>query len=439
VDERHLSAGEAAYAAEDWHRAAVEYMAAVHGDDAEGSGAALHQAGNALMKLRRYADAVTVYGRAACDATYDRRGAVQANLGTALAALGRHEEAIGAYDEALADETYPTPHKALLGRAGALYALGRFEDAAAGYRQAAWADGNPDPGRALNNLGLAFMALGKPEDAVEAFRGALAVESYAAKGKATANLALSYSEMGFFEEAVREFEAARDEYGHILEGSTLEAYEAALKRARPEGAGPEGPPAEDLERETVEGWETGELLPSEERESEAPTLPDAEDEATARFFNMTEDDMREADRAVRKAERSAKRTPKAIVLRVGAIVLAVVLLAGAVGGALYLGYGYPTQEQTVSGLLGAYRTGQPYTDFWVAVPQTDVKQAMRALPAKFVSFSIQGVDRASTRSTVLVVIKLDSGSDLSYDIQLAREGVGWKVIGVNNRFNSTAS
>jgi tetratricopeptide (TPR) repeat protein len=439
VDLHHLEAAEAAYAAKDWHHAAVEFMAAVHGDAPEGSGHALHMAGNALMRMRRYADAVTVYRRALCDADYERRATVDVNLGAALACLGRHEEALAANDEAIADPAYPTPHKALLGRAGALYALGRYEEAAGAYRQAAWADGNPDPGRALNNLGLTFMTLGKPEDAVEAFRAALGVDGYAAKGKASANLATAYAAMGFFEEAVSEFERARDQHGYALEGDTLAAYEAAVAKVRSRDDEPAGPTSQGPDAETVEGSETGEILPSEERVSEAPTLPDAEDEATARFFNMTELEMREADREVRKAERSAKRTPKAIVLRIAAFVLVVAVLAGAVGGVLYLGYGYPTQEQTVTGLLDAYRSGQPYTSFWVAVPQTDVKQEMRALPAKFVSYRIQGVARAATVSTAVVVIKLDSGSDLSYDVQLAREGMGWKVVGVKNRWNSTAS
>jgi tetratricopeptide (TPR) repeat protein len=437
MDERHLSAAEAAYAIQDWHHAAIEFMAAVHGDPAEGTGYALHRAGNALMKLRRYADAVTVYRKAVRDATYEKRSSVNANLGTALTALGRHEEALAADDEALADPGYPTPYKALAGRAGALYALERYEEAAAVFREAAWADGNPDPGKALNNLGLSFLALGKPEDAVEAFRAALGIDDYAAKGKASANLGLAYAKMGFFDEAVRAFEAARDEHGYQLDGDTLRSYEASLAKSR--GEEPRAASAEGPTDETVEGWETGQLVPAGERSSEAPTLPDADDEATARFFNMTEDDMKQVDRAARKAERIAKRDPRALVLRLVAIVLAVLVIAGAVGGALYLGYGYPTQEQTVSGLLDAYRTGQPYTSYWVAVPSTDVQQAMRALPAKFTSYKIEGVNRASTSSTAVVVIKLDSGSDLSYDIQLAREGVGWKVVGIKNRWNSTAS
>jgi Tfp pilus assembly protein PilF len=443
VDERHLSAGEAAYEAGEWQQAAREFMAAVHGGPAEGAGHALHMAGNALMKLGRHSDAATVYRKAVIDPEYDKRSTVFANLGAALAADGHNDDAVVAYDAALADLAYPTPYKALLGKAGALYAAGQYEDAASAFRQAAWAEGNPDPGKALNNLGLSFMALGRPEDAVEAFKGALGVESYAAKGKASANLGLAYFAMGFFEEASREFETARDTFGYELTGTMLETYDAALAKARQESTGPVGPPAEDVERETVEGWLTGELGSPGQLSPGATgpigPLPSADDDATKRFFDMTEGEMKVADREARKADRSARRTPKAMLVRVGLVALVIAVIAGGLGGAFALGYGYPSQEQTVTSLLDAYRAGATYTDFWVAVPPTDVKQEMRALPAKFASFHIDGVDRATATSTVVVVVTLDSGSTLSYKVQLAREGVGWKVVGIQNRWSSSGN
>lgn len=443
VDEQSLAAADAAYAQGDYETAAAAYLAAAD-EEWSGSGALLHLAGNALMKLRRYEEAADAYRRATEDQEYDRAGAVLVNLGSALAALGRNEESLDAYERALEDEAYGTPYKALQGRAAALYALGRYEDAAAAYRQAAWSEGNADPGKALNNLGLSFMALGKPQDAVEAFKAALAVDGYAAKGKAAVNLALAYATMGFFEEAVASFESARDTYGHALTGDTLRAYEEARAASRAGEGEPIEVPSEDLEREepereTVEGWETGEMPAAPAVTSAtAPLLPDADDEQTARFFNMTEDEMRDADRAARKEKRAATRTPKSIAIRIGIAVAALAVVAGAVFAALYFGYGYPTQEQTVSGLIDAYRQGATYTQYWVAVPTADVKEEMRALPAKFASYTIAGVDRAATRSTAVVAIKLESGSTLSYEISLAREGVGWKVIGVKNRWQSTA-
>jgi len=437
VDDPHRTAGEAAYAAGDWDQAAVEFLASVHGLSAEGAGYALHQAGNALVKLGRFTDAATVYERAVLDSGYDRRAAVYANLGAALSAAHEYGRAADAYAAALADETYPTPYKALQGRAGALYELGRYEEAAVAYRQAAWADGNPDPGKAFNNLGLAFMAAGRPEDALEAFRAAIGIESYVAKGKANANLALAYSAMGFYEESVREFERARDVFGHELTGEMLVAYEEAQRKAG-EDRKSQTAPFEPLELETVDGWLTGEMPPAMPAEGDSNALPDADGEATQLFFDRSEDEMLVADRAERKAARSARLTPRVIALRVGIALLAVLAVVGVLGGLLYAGYGYPTQEQTVSGLMNAYRAGGPYTDFWVAVPQANVKQEMDQLPAKFASYRISGISRGARTSTVRVTVRFDSGAEMAYDVSLTREGVGWKVMGIKNAWSSAA-
>jgi len=435
VEDLHRTAADEAYAARDWDKAALEYMASVHQLPVEGTGYALHHAGNALLKLGRYADAVTVYERAVLDETYDRRAAIFANLGTAACSAGLFDKSVAAYDVALADDSYPTPYKALQGRAGALYELGRFEDATVSYRQAAWADGNPDPGRSFNNLGLSFMALGRPSDAVEAFKAAVGLETYTAKGKATANLALAYAAMGFFEEAVREFERARDTFGYELTDEMLATYEQCLESGGTDGA-PLLPPLEPIERETVEGWETGEMPPA----SEAPTpLPDADDEATQRFFDRSEDEMRDSGLAERKAARSARLTPRVMAVRAGIALAGVLVIAGILGGLLYAGFGYPTQTQTVSALFDAYRSSDSYTQYWVAVPQANVQQEMNQLPASFASYRITGIDRAALKSTVRVLVRFETGAELGYDVVLAREGVGWKVTGVKNAWGSTAN
>lgn len=438
MEDPHRTAGEAAYAAGDWDTAAVEFLASVHGRPADGSGYALHQAGNALVRLGRLADAVTVYERAVLDETYDRRSAVFANMGAAHGAAGAYEKALAAYTSALADKSYPTPHKALHGRGHALYELERYDEAAQAYRQAAWSDGNPDPGKSFNNLGLSFMAMGRPEEALEAFRAAIGIEDYAAKGKATANLGLAYFTMGFYEEAVREFERSRDTLGHELTGEMLAAYEEAQHKAGEEPGAPSAP-FEPVEIETVEGWMTGEMPPAMPASDDTGPLPDVDTEATRRFFDRSEDEMVEDQKAERKAARTAKRTPRGIALRIGLVLLGVLVVAGIFGGLLYAGFGYPTQTQTVSALLDAYRSGASYTEYWVAVPQANVVQEMDQLPAKFASYRVSGVDRSALSSTARVIVRFDTGAELSYDILLTREGVGWKVVGVKNVWSSNPS
>jgi hypothetical protein len=91
----------------------------------------------------------------------------------------------------------------------------------------------------------------------------------------------------------------------------------------------------------------------------------------------------------------------------------------------------------VSALLDAYRSGASYTEFWVAVPQANVVQEMDQLPAKFASYRVSGVDRSALSSTARVIVRFDTGAELSYDVLLTREGVGWKVVGVKNVWSST--
>jgi hypothetical protein len=64
---------------------------------------------------------------------------------------------------------------------------------------------------------------------------------------------------------------------------------------------------------------------------------------------------------------------------------------------------------------------------------------MRALPATFTSYTIDGVDRASVDSTVAVSVSLQSGAKQSFLLLLEREGVGWKVVGLRNNWGSVAN
>jgi Tfp pilus assembly protein PilF len=431
LDEGRLAQADKAYAAGDWRAAAREYLAAVHAAEPEGSGRAYHLAGNALMKLRRHSDAATVYGHALKDVTYDKRAVVLSNLGGALAADGRYSDAVSAYEAALADKDNESPYKAQQGLAGVLFDMGRYEEACQAYRDASWAPGNPDPGKALNNLGLCFMATGKPEDAVEAYKAAVNVDHYNAKGRASANLGIAFAAMGFHDEAVRAFEAARDVHDYALTGVALSTYEASKAVAGPQAGA-----------DTVEGWSTGEIPPAMEPAQEpggaASPVAGTSGAETGLFFTRTEDEIRDAGREAAKAERREKRTGKSLWVRILLAVLAVVVVLGGIGGAWYLGVGYPTQTTTVSGMLDAYKAGTDYAGFWVAVPSTDLKQEMRKLPARFESYAVEPIRSGPMTSDVKVVVRLQQDATLSYTVSLVREGVGWKVNGIQNDFASTS-
>lgn len=478
MDQGRFQEAQKAYEAGDFRSAAKGFLASA-GKGAEGNGAAYHMAGNALMRLRRYRDATTVYSHALRDPVYDRRGAVQANLGQAYAALGEYPEAVAAFDAALAEPDYTTRWRALQGKAGALLEMGRAEEAAAAYRAAAIDEQNPDAGRALVNLGLCFMALGRPADAAEAYKAALGFDNYTGRGKALANLGQAFVAMGEYDEAVRAFERAVELHDHKLSPAAQEAYDLAVARARPAREVVEGwstgemPPAFDTPEggdiESTagsgqgfagepEGWSTGELraltgvsspssapdgavrqadaVGADEAELAAARLGLGDEEAVEAFFSRTEGEMLERDRDARRAARMELDESRSVWVTVALAAAAVAVIVGVAVGAWYLGLGWPTQGQSVKGLLNAHANGGDVERYWVAVPAADVAKEMAKIPA-IESYSVDSVERSPATSTVEVTVVPQKGAPLHYTVTLGREGVGWKVTGIENAWRST--
>lgn len=460
MDQSKFDDAQRLYDAGDYRAAAKGFLASAGaGRGSDASGSAYHMAGNSLMKLRRWRDAVAVYGHALRDQTYTKRGAVYANLGRAYYQLAEYSESVDAYRLALEESDYKTPHKALCGMADALLESGKVEDAAVAYRKAALEPQNPDPGKSLLNLGLCFMALGRPADAAEAYKAALGFDNYKGRGKALSNLGLAYAAMGEYEDAVRSFEKALRLHNQQLSPAAREAYESALRITQ--GA----------ERETIEGWQTGEIPiaapvagasdgwdtgdlaampaidarttphgfdqpPADTAATAAAQLGFGDDEAVTSFFAMTEDEMKELDREARKEARRTRREGsnpwKAIAWIAGLVVAAGLLL----GGLYYFGFGWPTQAQTVSGLLGAHASGESVASYWVAVPGKDLAKEMAKVPP-VEEFTVDSVVRGPQNSVVVVTVTPKKGSPLRYKVTMERQGVGWFITGIDNDWQST--
>jgi len=429
LDQTRLEAADAAYAAGDWTSAAREYLAAAAGQ-IQGSGYAFHRAGNALMRLKRLDDACAVYERSLQDSGYAEGAAVACNLGTAKVSLGNRDDAARAFERALDDRDYAGRYKALQGAGGVYYQLGRVEDAAEAYRQAALDSANPDPGKALNNLGLCFVALQRPEDAVEAYRAAMDLTDYSGRGRAAANLGMAYAALGMHDRAVASFERARDELGHPFTASMQGAYEASVAAADSYSA-PSGRQTRGSAQ--VEGWTTGEMPPVSGAHS---SVPGGDEEDGSRFFTITDEEMKVADRSARRQERRERPARRPVWVTAVLWVAVAVLIAAAVVGAYLTGIGYPTQQMTVNGVLEAYGDGDDVSSYWVAVPATDVEKAMSSLPTEWTSYTVGGIERSARTSKVDVTVTLERGGVVTYRFSLAREGVGWKVNGVSTSFTS---
>lgn len=456
MDQARFDEAKRTYDEGDFRGAAKGFLAAA-GRETEGAGAAYHMAGNSLMKLRRHSDAVTVYQHAIRDDLYEKRGSVRANLAAALAAQGDYALAVEEYKAALEEPDYTKHYKALQGQAKCLCKMDRYEDAALAYRQAALDGGNPDPGTALSNLGMCFLAIDRPGDAVEAYKAALGFDDFEGKGRATANLGIALTAMGDHEEAVKAFDKATQFHGQSLTPQAVDAFNLSREAIEPKRETVEGwstgeiPPVSPIASDEDPGWSTGDLRSlsgaheltstppppnTVSAEEAAAEVPGSSDDDESLFFNITDDEMKARDREARKAERKerrAGRNPWSLVF----IGLAVILLVVAVFAGLYfMGIGYPTQEMTVGGMLDARAEGRPVENYWVAVPPTDVDKEMAKLPP-VKEYEIASVERSPGSSSVTVVVTPENGAPLRYEIAMAREGVGWKVKGIENDWRST--
>jgi tetratricopeptide (TPR) repeat protein len=443
VDQARFDEALKAYEGGEYRQAAKGFLSAA-GRGTAGNGSAYHYAGNSLMRLRRWRDAVTVYGHALRDESYTKRGAVFSNLGQAYTHLAEYSAAIDAYRQALEESDFTAKYKAHQGMAAAYLEMGKHEEAASEYRTAALDPENPDPGKALVNLGLCFMALNRPADAVESYKAALGFENYQGRGKALSNLGQAYVALGEYSEALSAFDKATGFHGYELGPAAAEAFETAKRKS-------------SGEHPTVEGWETGEVPPVVEpvpatvtdEFDEAPGLPPeaaaaasqlgmGDDAAVSKFFTMTEEEMKQADREARRAERDSHESSRKVLSKVLIVVAIIVVFVAALGILYSLGYGWPTQSATVKGLLQANAAGKDVTSYWIAVPDKDVAKEMAKLPPVS-SFKVESVNKGSTVSAAYVQITPKQGAPLRYKITLQREGVGWKVVGVENNWGSSGN
>lgn len=389
------------------------------------NGAIDHLIGNAYMKLGRFDDASGAYRSALQDTGYGKVGALSCNLGRALLAAGKPEEAVTALTGAVQDEAYATPYKAYIALGSAYERLGDIRNAGIAYRNAAIDESNPNPSSALSSLGSCFMRLGRPVDAVEAYRTALDFSTTAeSQNVVYRDLALAYVAVNRMPEAVDAFNHATADGTLELSPQTQATYDAARRAVATIQS--KRPSDTDMLLANA-GYGTGVFDPLDPAGESGELMPSPEDTG---FFEIREEDIVAEDRRYRKKHRHTG-------LKVFIFLLILVLLAlAAAGYAYYRGYGYPTQQMVVEGLFGATANGESINDYLADSVTTSTREQISDLLPQGATARITGIDQDMTRSKAFVVATLPEGGEQTYTVTLSRDGIGWKVTGVEGEYLS---
>ena len=428
----------AAYRRGDW----AGTVSALNGAKAAGEvcGEADHLRGNAFMKLGMFPEAAGAYAEALGDTAYGHVGALNCNRGRALMAAGRADEAEQCFQAAVSDPSYPTPYKAYQALGNLYTKRGQALEAGTAWRNAAIDEANPDPSGALLKLGASFMTLGRPDDAVEAYRTALDFSGEGSQASIYAELGLAYMASNRVAEATDAFTKAAADPAYQLTPEQQVSFAAAQRAldAR-KGAAPSetdqmlagtGYGSADLASNDGFGPTTASYDPLDPLGKSGEFIPSPEDTG---FFSVTEEDLMAADKNNRKARRKHNHRGLKVFL---AILVIVIILAGVGGFAFYKGYGWPTQEAVVSDMFTAASSGDDISGYLSDSVSSDTRSEIKAILPVGANSTVSGVDRSMSSSTALVTSNLASGGSQSYEVTLARSGLGWKVTSVQLSFAS---
>ncbi len=404
-----------------------------------------HQMGNCLTKLKSYYEAIEAYTQATADTAYDAVGTVNCNLGMAYAALRDWVNAVKHFEIAVSDHNYPTPYKAYTGMGNALLKQGKSAEAGVAFREAALDEANPDPTKALLNLGVCFMALNRPADAVASYESALQFDMKAdTRNKMYASLGQAYVATGQMPEAVSAFEKALADKTYFLSDSASVDYQRAIAavsqgsadstQALPAVADMSGLDVLSEEPPSASG-EQEHYVVDEQAVSEDYYFADQyakKGDPTSNeeyFFNATDKELEQWSNGVVKLERKRRSVGLKILLTI--IILILVLL----GAGLFLytqGYGFPTQETVVQQLFDDPKSQSVYVNGMPASEIEDISDIIE----KGSTIKVDGVNKTMSSSTAYVTATTPEGGEVTYEVSMVRDMIGWKVSGVDLYFAS---
>lgn len=403
-----------------------------------------HKIGNCLVKLKNPAEAIQSYTQATADPSYAAQGTVECNLGMAYASLRDYENAVRHFENAVSNDAYEAPYKAYMGMGNALLKLGKSAEAGVAFREAALEEANPDPTKALLNLGVCFMALNRPADAVASYESALQFDmSNETRNKLYASLGQAYVACSQMEKAVEAFERAIADKTYFLSDSASVDYQRAV------GVVAQGTSdmTQVIDYADISGLDVasdGSMIYEDDYAAQDPFYYDegydqnaaypgyvgAYDDDQDRFFNASEEELEQWSRGLAKQER--KRKNFGLKILVFFVVLVVLAFAGAVF-AYTQGYGYPTQEDVAKQLFADPSGADALVAEGVSA---EGKASMLDIVVEDSDVQVDGVNRSMSDSTVYVTANTAEGGDVTYQISMVRDMLGWKVSDVELYFPS---
>ena len=402
------------------------------------AGLIYHRIGNCLIKMKNLKDAATSYQKALQDDRYGEKTSIHVNLATTLNGIGKYADAITYFNKALSDSTYSTPYRAYMGLGNSYSKLGKYVEAGTAYRSAALDESNPNPVKALMSLGSTFTLLGRPADAVEAY---LAILDFRVTGKALVaaleKLGQAYVAAGRYQEAIGSFEDALSREPYTLSPEAQEDYQKArrylgLAAERSYGTGKAGDSygADGLQKERSSAYPLVDF--NEEEGYGAGNVPSADDTG---FFTATDAELMETGRRQLRKERKLRHTGLKVFL---GIIIVLILALGTCVIAYMQGVGIPSQQTVIEEFFGAHAAGESVDKYWIDKAYADRATFNRLLDgvAKSKDVAILSLESDMTEATVLADVKLSEGGIVHYQIKMARDGIGWKLIGIEMIFAS---
>ena len=412
-----------------------------------------HQIGNCLVKLKNPREAIQAYSQATADPAYGALGTVECNLGMAYASLRDYDNAIRYFEKSVTDNTNPTPYKSYMGMGNALMKLGKSAEAGVAFREAALDEANPDPTKALLNLGVCFMALNRPADAVASYESAMQFDMLpATRNKLQASLGQAYVACGQMEKAVHAFEEAIADKTYFLSDSASVDYQRAVG-AVAQGTSEQNQATQVLQLADMSGLDVaadGSSVYDVEAYDEAAAEPFYYDEpyevdpanfpgyvgaydnvGEDHFFNASDEELEQWSRGLAKQDRKRRN----VGLKVLLFFVVVIVLAAAAGVFAYVqGYGWPTQDEVVKTLF-ADPAAAPGTVLASSVEESKVA-AMLDPVVTDPNVTIDGMNRSMSDSVVYATAATGEGGTVTYQVSLARDGIGWKVTNIELYFPS---